>query len=230
MVDLADCPPTSIFDRMYPQPLFRGARIARLGEKYLGPVVADRNTMKDLGESQIGWFVGGVPTFDHMVEHVQKIGQAGIGARWIVIPATKALADIAYDQWSSDGAVCKRGSGATGWSDGNVTFCLPEQLPKLAEQLCGRQTTVAGIILLDPNCIVHKARSFQRGNFHLKHDRPQFIVDFRSKLNVGTWAPPLIIMSLNKSAAVLTSKVTRVYCLEAMQFIDGNSVRCGLTS
>ena len=50
-------------------------------------------------------------------------------------------------------------------------------------------------MMLDLQCVVHKARGFNSGNFRVRHDRPQLIVDFRPSLAIGQWAPPLIFLS-----------------------------------
>ena len=85
---------------------------------------------------------------------------------------------------------------------------------------------VAGIILLDLQCMVHRARGFNNGNFRVCHDRPQLIVDFRSCLSVGQWAPPLIFLSQKPAKSVSTITMQRAYCLEAFHFVDGKTLRC----
>ncbi len=220
-----------MFDTLYPSPVIRGARIARLREKYLGPVATDAETCRSLGEDQVGWFVGGVPTFDRMVEHARRINDSHVGGRWVVVPATKCLAEIAYEQWFDDDASCEssgmsRRIPSTMWHDNIVTFCVPERLNELNNVIIEQSIPVAGIILLDPNCIVHRGRGFDKGNSRVVHDRPQIIVNFRSKLSIGSWSPPMIVMSRHKAAAVSSADITRVYGLEAMHFVDGATLSC----
>ncbi len=211
----------------YPSPLIRGARIARLGEKYLGPVATDAATCRFMGEDQIGWFVGGVPTFDRMIENVARINASDFGGRWIVVPATRCLAEVAYQQWFKHEDFPDEVKATTIWHDDLVTFCVPERLDELGRAIIEQDVPVAGIILLDPNCIVHRGRGFGKGKFRISHDRPQLIVNFRSMLAVGKWCPPLMIMSLHKAATVSAQDVTRVYGLDAMYFIEGASLSCG---
>lgn len=214
-------------DACYPSPLIRGARIARLGQKYLGPVQANAETCRGMGEDQVGWFVGGVPTYERMIDNARRINDSHAGGRWIIVPATKCLAEIAYAQWFDDDSADARDPAVTMWHDDAVTFCVPERLHELAGAIIKQTVPVAGIILLDPNCIVHRGRGFGKGRHRVGHDRPQLIVNFRSKLGIGTWCPPLIVMSLHKAAAVSTMDVTRVYGLDAMHFIDGATLSCG---
>lgn len=211
----------------YPTPLIRGARIARLGEKYLGPVAADAATCRFLGEEQIGWFVGGVPTFDRMIEYAARINSSDVGGRWIVVPATRGLAEVAYQHWFEDETTPDDVKPATVWHDDLVTFCVPERLDGLGRAIVDQDVPVAGIILLDPNCIVHRGRGFGKGKFRVSHDRPQLVVNFRSKLAIGNWCPPLMVMSLRKAAAVSAQDATRVYGLDAMNFLDGVTLSCG---
>lgn len=86
---------------------------------------------------------------------------------------------------------------------------------------------IAGIIMLDPACIVHRARSFTNRSHRIAHDRPQLVVDFRASMAREDWSPPLVVMSRKRAAAVSSQDITRIYGLEAMQFIDGESFNCG---
>jgi len=208
----------------YPAPFVRGERIARLGEKYIGPVTSNAATCRVLGEAQIGWFIGGVPTYDRMIELVRRIDSSQAGGRWVVVPATQCLAEVAYQLWFENLTLVSRKRPCTMWHSDQVTFCVPERLSELHDSIDG---TVAGIILLDPNCIVHRGRGFGNSKYRITHDRPQLIVDFRSRLSIGNWTPPLMVMSRHKAAAVPTEAVARIYGLEALHFIEGVSLRCG---
>lgn len=211
-------------DARYPSPLVRGDRIARLGEKYIGPAASDAVTCRVLGEEQVGWFIGGVPTYDRMIEFVRRIDASQVGGRWIIVPATRCLAEVAYQLWFENESPGISKTSPTMWDCDSVTFCVPEQLGDVQANI---YEDVAGIILLDPNCIVHCGRGFGNGKYRVAHDRPQLIVDFRAKLAIGRWSPPLMVMSLRRAAAVPTESVARVYGLEAMHFIEGVSLRCG---
>ena len=120
----------------------------------------------------------------------------------------------------------KRKGSCTMWHGDRVTFCVPE---RLSELLSSNHGVIAGIILLDPNCILHHGRSFGAGKCRVVHDSSQLIVDFKAKLAIGRWSPPLMIMAIHKAAAVATDSVARIYGLDAMHFIEGSSLRCGET-
>lgn len=212
----------------YPTPLVCGARISRIGEKYLGPERLDADTCRRLGEDQVGWFVGHMPSFERMIEHVRQINDAEVGGRWIVVPATRLLAQMAHDEWFGDASTNASSATATMWRDRRITFCVPERLADLGKSSQEHTADIAGILLLDPNCIVHCARSFSNEGFWVAHDRPQLIVDFRASQAVGAWAPPLTIMSRHRAGAVPAQRLARAFCLESFHFIEGAGLWSGV--
>ena len=195
-----------------------------MGEHYIGPAASDAATCRALGEEQLGWFIGGVPTYDRMIEFVRRVDASHEGGRWIVVPATRFLADVAYQIWFENSSLESSKTPSTMWHSDKISCCVPERLNELHDCI---DDTVAGIILLDPNCIVHRGRGFGNNKYRIAHDRPQLIVDFKSELAIGRWTPPLFVMSLHKAAAVPTEAVARIYGLEALHFIEGISLRCG---
>ena len=212
----------------YPQPLIRGERITRLGEKDLGRQGTDADTCRMLGEEQIGWLIGAVPSFERMVEHVRRLNDSACGARWVVVPATNRLSEMAFEQWFADREFDRSQASPTLWHDKLVSFCVPERLKELRTVFSEASANIAGVIVLDPQCFVHRGRAFQNGNYRVVHDRPQMIVNFRSAFAVGRWSPPFIQMSCKRAAAVATETVARIYCLETMHCIDGISLGCGV--
>lgn len=212
----------------YPRPLIRGERMTRLGEKDLGRQGTDAETCRILGEEQIGWLIGAIPSFERMIELVRRLNDSACGARWVIVPATNRLSEVAFEQWFSDLDSDRSLASPTLWHDEIVSFCVPERLKELRNELLEMSVNIAGVILLDPQCFVHSGRAFQNGNFRIVHDRPQMIVDFRSAFAIGKWSPPFIEMTSKRAAAVATETVSRVYCLETMHCLDGTSLGCGV--
>jgi len=210
----------------YPLPLIRGERITRLGEKDLGRQRTDVDTCRMLGEEQIGWLVSAVSSFEKMIEHVRKLNDSDCGARWIIVPATNRLSEMAFEQWFGDSD--RSFASPTLWHDKLVSFCVPERLCELRTELSETSAEIAGVIVLDPQCFVHAGRSFQNGNRRIVHDRPQMIVNFRSAFSIGSWVPPFIQMTCKRAGAVATETVSRIYCLETIHCIDGTSLGCGV--
>ncbi len=212
----------------YPQPLIRGERITRLGEKDLGRQGTDADTCRMLGEEQIGWLIGAVPSFERMIEHVRRLNDSACGARWVVVPATNRLSEMAFEQWFSDLDSDRSLASPTFWHDDLVSFCVPERLNELRTELLETSVNIAGVIVLDTQSFVHRGRAFQNGNFRIVHDRPQMIVDFRAAFAIGKWSPPFFQMTCKRAAAVATETVARIYCLETMHCLDGTSLGCGV--
>lgn len=213
---------------LYPVSLLRGERITRLGEKCLGRKSLDAQTGLALGSENIGWLVAGLPSFERMVSYVERLNEAARGGRWVVIPATKMLAELAFEQWFSTRLNVQGGASPLLWHSELVTFCVPEHLGKLMPTPPMFNSRIAGIILLDPQCFVHKGRSFTFSNRRMVHDRPQMIVDFRASCAVGDWQPPFVHMTSKRAGAVPTDSVARIFCIESYHCIDGTTLGCGV--
>jgi len=215
-------------NRLYPTPVIRGTRITRMEERELGRFRLTAEIAQTLGEDNIGVFIGDCKTLDRVVDRVREIDQYDVGGRWIIVPSTRSSAAAVYQRWldSIDVWDVDPKDVPSSWHGDNVIFCLPESLGQLTTELTDEKVDVAGIILLDFQCVVHKARGFNNGDFRVRHDRPQLIVDFRSRLSIGNWAPPLILISQKPAKSVSTNSMQRAYCLEAFRFIDGKTLRC----
>lgn len=214
--------------RLYPAPVIRGSRVARQAERELEPFRLTADMAATLGTENIGVFIGPCASLEHAVDRLREIDRHEHASRWIVIPATRQIAADVYQRWfdSDDVWHIDQANVPDIWHGSCVTFCLIESLSKLTCALQNDRADVAGIILLDPYCMVQRARGCNNGRFWCGHDRPQMIVDFRARLAIGTWAPPLIFVSLKPARSVHTISMQRAYCLEAFYFVDGRSLRC----
>ena len=202
----------------------RAARVTRLDDRYLGCFNLDAETARSCGEENIGLFIGGCTSIANIVMRFRSLDQSVSAGTWIVVIATRTLAAVVYKEWldSEDVWYVDPADVPESWEGNRVRFCTVEALPKL--QL---DSTVAGIFVLDPQCIIHHGRGFDSGSFSVQHDRPQIIVDFRFNHSVGDWAPPLIFISKKPAKSVRTLDMQRTYCLEAFHYLDGTAWRCG---
>jgi len=214
--------------KLYPTAAIRAARVTRLGEKYLGPIWSTAETFRVLGKDNIGWFMGGFRDMDRIVDRVRELNKFPTGGRWVVAPATRELAAEMMERWQMEEGESKDipAEIETYWHAGNVTVCLIESLRAFSSEVKKRDLPIAGIIIVDPHCIVHRSRGFHREDFYVRHDRPQLVVDFRNSLAIGNWSPPLIVVSLRRAGAVSTSAIQRAYYLEAFQFLEGPVTIC----
>jgi len=114
--------------------------------------------------------ISGVPSFESMVRRVAALANYD-GGRWIVVPATKKIAKAAHEQLVDQGYPFKGNPLVGPVRLGALQIATIEQLRKVDPK------GVEGLILLDPNCMVHKSRNWRApGGF--TNDRPQRIVNF----------------------------------------------------
>lgn len=214
---------------LYPTPLIRGRRITRMEERDIGPFQLTAETARELGQDGVGVFIGACGTIDRVIELVRRIDTCEVGGHWVAVPATRWAAALVHRRWRDpfDDSYLDAKKAASAWTANKVTFCLPESLSHLLLTIKAKGIAVAGVLLLDLDCVIHKARGFRNGDFRVRHDRPQLIVDFRAGLSEYRWTPPLICLSGKPAKSVPTDSMRRTYCLEAFLFIDGRTVRCG---
>ena len=136
-------------------PLVAG-RITRNGERSLGPFRLDPETHREISAGQIGLFISGVPSYQSMLLRVAALSDYD-QSRWIAVVATKDAAVSAQTILAEEGfSHAMAGKPKTGlWRLGQLEFATVEQLAKVDP------VGVEGVILLDPNCMVHKARDYQ---------------------------------------------------------------------
>lgn len=93
------------------------------------------------------------------------------------------------------------------------------------EQLaCFHTTLFDGVILFDPACHVHKARSFTCFD-GTNHDRAQLLANFISKQRSSGAAATLCLMTLRPAIAVWTHRVAEAYMQEGWWFLAPYSLR-----
>ena len=88
-------------------------------------------------------------------------------------------------------------------------------------------TGIAGLIILDPPCLMYQARGGRDGWGHtFRNDRPQRVVNFRASLDRDGWQPPLLLLTERPAKSVTTDAVARAFCLNSFHFIAGDSFAC----
>jgi hypothetical protein len=165
----------------------------------------------------------------------------------VVVAATRETAISAYKVWRSPAAGELIDDDVPPcWRENRLFFATPEALRDLdPSHLDG--PSVAGLLLLDLQFLVHKARSFDprslRGRrkkagaqigdwattpktYRVQHDRPQFVADFRARCTRDGWSPPLIIFAGQPAKSLNTDPALSPYCLEAFWFVDGETFGC----
>jgi len=195
-----------------------GATIVRTTEKLLGPLRLDSATRQRLATDRIGLMISAVPSFESIVRRIAALENYD-GGRWIAVPATKELANVAHEQLVDQGHRLK-GNPLTGPVRlGALQIATIEQLRKIAP------VGVEGLILLDPNCMVHKSRNWRTPTGYT-HDLPQRIVNFVATVETeNRCGATFAIMTTVPAKSLLTERIASIYCLEGWQCMDGVTTR-----
>jgi hypothetical protein len=211
--------------KRYPFAAIRGQRVTRLEEADLGPFQLDGETAERLAEDNIGIFIGGCRDWDGMMDRLNILADTHFPARWLVVLATKQMAETVYREAACNPDRKKRIHVPKFWDHHNVTYTTPEGLSSYPNTIDSADPPAA-VLLVDPACHVHKARDWfvpGRG----VHDRPQRIADFRADLSRNGRPPPFLILTSRPAKSVSTQRMLSAYCLDAWWFVDGRRLRVG---
>ena len=203
----------------------RGRLITRWEEKPLGWATLDSATADMLGREQLGWFVGNHPGIDQAARQIARLDTNPAGGVWVVVPHSRQLACELFAKWPhADHVVEPPSSMNYAWRSRNVWFAIPEDLRHLLRLARDLESQIAGVIILDPDCIIYRARGGTDtwGHIH-SNDRPQHVVNFRASLSADGWQPPLLLLTNKPAKSITTDVVARAFCLNGFRFIAGKS-------
>jgi DEAD/DEAH box helicase domain-containing protein len=212
----------------YPTARILGRRMTRLPESLLGWVKLDAITADEMGRERLGWFVGNHPGLARAAEQLGRLDANPGGGVWIVVPYSRDLACELFALWPHADQVAEQPAPDNAvWRSRKVWVAIPEDLKQFLPLAQAHIPGVAGVIILDPRCIMHKARggTDSWGQVH-RNDRPQHVVNFRAALDYDGWQPPLLLLTERPPKAVSTMDVRRAFCLEGFQFIAGDCFGC----
>lgn len=213
---------------IYPTPVIRGTRISRMEETRLGEFQLDAPTAEFLGTERIGVFVGGIRRLKYLVHGLRQLDVCGTGGKWLVVFSTRKMAAAFYQRWLDDSNVYFVGPDEVPscWTSQRLHFAVPEHLSTATQTLLDSGDDVAGIILLDPFCIVHEPHRNHRGK-RVARERSHFISKCCQRLRRGAWIPPLLFLSRKPAKSVTTNALLGAYGLETIQFLAGDNLRLG---
>ena len=195
-----------------------GSAIVRMTEKPIGPLLLDDACRQRLARDRMGLLVAGVPSYESMVRRIAAL-KGYTNGRWIAVVASKELAVITEELLESIDDQATNATSAAPWRYGELTIATVEQLHKVDPR------GVEGVILLDPTCMVHKARRWKTAT-GITHDRPQRIVNFLADTqNTGGTAAVFVLMTTQAAKSLPTERIASVYCLDGWQCIDGVTAR-----
>jgi hypothetical protein len=202
--------------------LISAERISRNGEQSLGTFRLDERNTELLGRSMIGLFADRFVSVRKMLERVFQLANCPGDKKWIVAFHSHEIGVDIYQYLMSQGMCRKRRNLPVSWTFGNVVFTSVEGLAKLDCESWRDQ--IGALILLDPGCIVYKARTLKVGNFRV-HDRPQIIANFLCDATVDDVQPVFMLMTSQAASSLPTETIARAYMREAWWFLDGSSVK-----
>ena len=217
--------PSQTLNNTYPYPAIRATRITRMEETRLGRFLLDDTTALRLGAENTGVFVGGCLSAEAIFEMLDQLAKTDIDGSWIILGSSKKVARSIY-RWQTGYLEQSPALQAPlYWRRGTGIFTTPEGLGRFKKD-CAVTTSVAGIILIDTLCHVHKARG-QTLDTRAFGDRPQRIADFRAEVGTIDWLPPFFLFTTKPAKSVNTSTMLSPYCLDGWWFLDGQTVRTG---
>lgn len=212
----------------YPTARIRGRLITRLEGQTLGWANLNVATADEMGREQLGWFIGEHPGIARAAEQLGRLDANPEGGVWVAVPHSRDLACELFANWPHTDHVADRPrSNNSAWRSRKVWIAIPEDLKHLLPLARAIEPGLAGVIILDPPCIMYKARGGTDpwGHMH-NNDRPQHVVNFRAALDADGWQPPLLVLTSQPAKAVDTKVVARAFCLHGFRFIAGDSFGC----
>lgn len=216
---------------LFGRPRLVAKRINRKQETNLGRFVLDATTAEALGYEGIGVMVTHCEEPATVVRCLRNLDTAEVAPRWIVMTDSKVNAGYVRDHWEDPDTPdslretdwLKLGEKGA-WTSSSVIHGTVESVSKWVRALTD-PPLIAGMFLFDPHARVHLAREIRNGEHRFAHDRPQIVVDMRASLTVQGWSPPLFILTTKGPRGVESESIARAYCLEAMQYLDGRTLR-----
>lgn len=207
---------------LFPFPPIRCRRIIRDTERALGDFRLDGESAYQLGASNIGLLAGGSSETRHLVTKLRELSLCDLPGQIVIAFSTNSLADTYFETLTEDDSPSSREDS---WTFGSVTFSTPEKLRTIGKpQLGGRPVLAIGLV--DPPCILYKARGDARRGFAF-NDRPQHIAKFRAAHEIGDWRPPFFLFTEQPAKSLNTNQMLGPFSLEAWWFLDGREIRMG---
>jgi hypothetical protein len=212
---------------IYPTPRVNGKRVTRLPEKPLGWAILDAATADKMGREQLGWFVGNHSRHVRVAAQLGRLDTNPQGGVWVVVTLDRVMSRELFDKWPHTDYVIERPrSNIFTWRSRKVWVAASEDLKQLLPFARAFTPGLAGLIVLDPECIMYKARGWNRWGRTIHNDLPQHVVNFRAALDEDGWQPPLLLLTTKPAGAVYTESVARAFCLNGFWFVAGDSFCC----
>ena len=197
--------------------LLRADRVSRLGDKSLGRFKLTPETRHTLATNRIGLFADGFLRLDTMVGRLATLTERGDGMHAMVLYPSKDLGEDIRDNFMEYGVNFADELISGVWSNGAILLSSIESLRELPAECAAR---VDSLILLDPTCMVYRAKPLRLRNGRI-HDRPQIVADFLSDQSTRCVETVFMLMTRKRASALPTDRIARAFCQETWWFLDG---------
>ena len=203
------------------QTMFSVDRISRQGDKFLGRIRMDAETLQSLRQDNVGLLFEKFLRLETMLGRIVPLAEKYDLGRIAIVYSSKDAGSYIHDMLSDTGLCERSKKPPVTWQVGNLIFTSVEALPTLAQENMG--TPISMVVLLDPTCMVHHARTMRLGNGRT-HDRPQIIVNALCDLATDGLQPLFVTMTCKSAISLNSEQLARVYCRETWWFCDGPSI------
>ena len=203
------------------QTMFSVDRITRQGNRFLGRLRMDAETLQSLRQDNVGLLFEKFLSLETMLGRILPLaGKVEFGR--IAIVYSSATAGAYIHKLLCDDGLCRHHRKAPiTWEMGSLVFTSVENLANLARQ--PNEPSISTVVLLDSTCMVSQARTLQLGNGRT-HDRPQIIVNALCDLATDGLQPLFMLMTCKPAISLPSEQLARVYCRETWWFCDGPSI------
>ena len=203
------------------QTMFSVDRISRQGDRFLGRLRMDPETLHSLRLESTGLLFEKFSRLETMLGRIIPIAKMKNLGRIAIVFSSKDAGAYIYEMLCEQGLCESTKKPPVTWQVGSLEFTSVEELNKLDPEIDGERVSM--IVLLDPVCMVHHARTMRLGNGRT-HDRPQLIVNALCDLATDGLQPLFVVMTCKPAISIATEKLARIYCRETWWFCDGPSI------
>ena len=207
------------------QTMFSVDRISRQGDKFLGRLRMDVETLQSLRQDNVGLLFEKFLRLETMLGRIIPLADKVNLGRFVIVYASKDAGAYIHDMLSDVGRCNHSKKPPVTWQIGNLVFISVEALSKRAQENSEESEgeSISMVVLLDPTCMVHHARTMRLGNGRT-HDCPQIIVNALCDLATDGLQPLFVTMTCMAAVSLNSEKLARVYARETWWFCDGPSI------
>ena len=213
---------------IYPFPAIRATQIARMSEQNIGDFKLTAGMAEQMSEDDIGLLIANCGSMERIHEKLLDLAATDYSATFVVVMQSKKMLAVWYNaQAKSLGERPVPESKVPNfWVSGCCVFTTPEGLSGLSDS--GQLSSpVAGILMVDPYLSTHNCRVIRKGRYTITHDRPQFVLNFRTDHVEAGVLPPLIFFAVPPAKSLNTKPAESVYGLATWWYADGKRLRVG---